>query len=47
MDTTYRCSFLLHDGNVPLGYHNVTIQALLNEIVYGEITEKIFVFRRM
>lgn len=47
MDTTYSCSFLLHNNSVSLGYHTITIQALLNEIVYGEITERIFVFRRM
>ena len=47
MDATYSCNFLLHNNSVSLGYHNITIQALLNEIVYGEITERIFVFRRM
>ena len=47
MDTTYSCSFLLNNNSVSSGYHTITIQALLNEIVYGEIMQRIFVFRRM
>ena len=48
VDTTYICSFLLPDSSgVSLGYHNITIQVLLDETVYGEITERFFVFIRM
>ena len=48
MDNNYSCSFLLPEGSgVSLGYHSITIQTLLNEVVYGEITERFLVFRRM
>ena len=46
VDTNYSCSFILPEGSgVSLGYHNITIQALRDEIVYGEIIERFFVFR--
>ena len=48
MGNNYSCSFLLPEGSgVSLGYHSITIQTLLGEVVYGEITERFLVFRRM
>ena len=48
MDTNHSCSFILSDSSgVSLDYHNITIQALLDEIVHGEITERFFIFRSM
>ena len=45
VDTNYSCSFIL--SGVSSGYHIITIQALLDEIVYGEIIERFFVFTSM
>ena len=46
MNTNYSCSFILSESSgVSLGYHNITIQALRDEIVYGEIAERFFVLR--
>lgn len=47
VNNNYSCSFLLEGSGVSLGYHSITIQTLLGGIVYGEITERFFVFRRM
>ena len=44
--TNYSCSIRLSES-VGVGYHDITIQALRDEIVYGEITEIFFVFRSM
>ena len=40
----YSCSIRLSES-VGVGYHDITIQALRDEIVYGKITERFFVFR--
>ena len=45
MGTNYSCSFLRNSDEVSLGHHDITIQALLNNTVYGEITERFFVFQ--
>lgn len=45
VNTNYGCSFILSESSgVSVGYHNITIQALRDEIIYGEITERFFVF---
>ena len=44
--TNYSCSIRFSES-VGVGYHDITIQALRDEIVYGEITERFFVFRSM
>ena len=47
-DNDHCCSFSLPEGsNISLGYHYITIQTLLDEVVYGETTERFFVFKRM